>query len=132
MTWFWIAIAVLLILLVPLLALLISARRSGMTPAETARYTRDLGIDLVKLPARLRRVAADSRTPRRARWWLIGLAIYVASPIDPIPDFLPVLGHLDELILVPIILRHVRRMIPEDVWQEHFGGVAAVRDGAEL
>jgi uncharacterized membrane protein YkvA (DUF1232 family) len=132
MTWFWIAIAVLLILLIPLLAVLIWARRSGMTPAEAARYTRDLGIDLVRLPGRLRRIAADPRTPRRARWWLIGLAIYVASPIDPIPDFLPVIGHLDELILVPIILRHVCTMIPNEVWQEHFGGAEAVQDGAEL
>lgn len=98
--------------------LLVWTRRAAMTPAGAE--LRALGIDLLRLPGRLRGVAADPRTPRRARWWLIGLAIYVASPIDPIPDFLPGIGHLDELILVPLVLAHVRRMIPPEVWQEHF------------
>jgi hypothetical protein len=71
-------------------------RRSGR-PSAAAAELRALSADLVRLPGRLRRVAADPRTPRRARWWLIALAIYVASPIDPLPDVLPGLGHLDEL-----------------------------------
>ena len=120
MTWLWIALAVLALLLVPLIALRILARRSAMTPAEATAWLRDLGVDLVRLPARLRRLAADPRTPRRARWWLIALAIYIASPIDPIPDFLPLVGYLDEVVLVPLILRHVRTMIPADVWREQF------------
>ena len=95
-------------------------RRSAMTSAEAAEELKALGIELVRLPGRLRRVAADPRTPRQARWWLIGLAIYVASPIDPIPDFLPGIGHLDEIILVPLVLARVRRMIPPEVWLEHF------------
>jgi hypothetical protein len=119
-TWLWIAIAVLVLLLVLLIAGLLWVRRSGMTPAEASSWLREMGVDLVKLPGRLRRIAADPRTPRRARWWLIGLAVYIASPIDPIPDFLPVIGYLDEVVLVPVILRHVRRMIPDDVWQDHF------------
>jgi len=95
-------------------------RRSRMSRDEALAYARSLGIELVRLPGRLRRVAADPRTPRHARWWLIGLAIYVASPIDPIPDFIPVVGHLDELIIVPIVLAKIRRMIPPEVWAEHF------------
>ena len=91
-----------------------------MSAEEGAAYVRGLGVDVLRLPGRLHRIAADPRTPRRARWWLIGLAIYIASPIDPIPDFLPVIGYLDEIILVPIILRHVRRMIPDAVWHEQF------------
>ena len=101
-------------------ALALWLRRAATSPAEAAAELRALGIDLLRLPGRLRRVAADPRTPPRARWWLIGLAIYVASPIDPIPDFLPGIGHLDELILVPVVLAHVRRMIPPEVWREHF------------
>jgi uncharacterized membrane protein YkvA (DUF1232 family) len=118
--WLWLAIAILVILTASLIAVLTWARRSGMTPTEATAYLRDLGVDLARLPVRLRRLAADPRTPRRARWWLIGLAIYVASPIDPIPDFLPVIGYLDEIILVPLILRHVRRMIPDELWLTHF------------
>lgn len=95
-------------------------RRSGLDRAEAVTAMRALGLDLVRLPGRLRRLAADPRTPRRARWLLIGLAIYIASPIDPIPDFIPVLGHLDEVILVPIVLRRICGMIPPEVWAEHF------------
>jgi hypothetical protein len=113
------------VLIVCVLALIIAVRRSRMTADQGAAYVRDLGVDLVRLPGRLRRVASDPRTPRRARWWLIGLAVYIASPIDPIPDFIPVIGYLDEVILVPIVLRHIRRMIPDDVWQEQFPPRAA-------
>jgi hypothetical protein len=95
--------------------------RTKMTPAEGAAYLRELGVDLAKLPGRLWRISNDSRTPRRAKLWLLGLALYVLSPIDPIPDFIPVIGLLDEIILVPLVLRHVRRMIPDEVWNEHFG-----------
>lgn len=118
--WLLLFLSILAILLVLAVVAVIWLRRSAMSADEAAAYLRQLGTDLVRLPGRLRRVAADPRTPRRARWWLIGLAIYIASPIDPIPDFIPVIGHLDELILVPIILTHVRRMIPPEVWTEHF------------
>ena len=114
------AAALMLIAAIAVVALAIWLRRAAKSPAEAAAELRALGIDLLRLPGRLRRVAADPRTPRRARWWLIALAIYVASPIDPIPDFLPGIGHLDELILVPLVLTHVRRMIPPEVWREHF------------
>jgi len=120
LTWLWIALAVLTFVLVFLITILIQVRRSGMTPAEASTWLREMGVDLVKLPGRLRRVAADPRTPRRARWWLLGLAIYIASPIDPIPDFIPVIGFLDEIVLIPLVLRHVRHMIPDEVWSEQF------------
>jgi len=117
--WQLILIAVLIVVAVAAVAFVVWLRRAALSPAEGAAELRALGVELVRLPGRLRRVAADPRTPRRARWWLIGLAIYIASPIDPIPDFLPGIGHLDELILVPIILRHIRAMIPAEVWDEH-------------
>jgi uncharacterized membrane protein YkvA (DUF1232 family) len=118
--WLIVLIAVLGSLLLGFVLFAVWMRRQAMTPAEAAEQLKALGVDLVRLPARLRRVAADPRTPRRARWWLIGLAIYIASPIDPIPDFLPVIGYLDEIVLVPLILTKIRRMIPDEVWTEHF------------
>jgi hypothetical protein len=63
--WLLLAAAVLVLIVA---ALLLWLRRAGMTSAEASAYLRDLGIDLVRLPGRLRRVAADPRTPRRARW----------------------------------------------------------------
>jgi uncharacterized membrane protein YkvA (DUF1232 family) len=121
MSWWVIAIvAGIVSLLIGGLIFVIWLKRQSMSPAEGVAYLRELGVDLVRLPGRLRRVASDPRTPRKARWWLIGLAIYIASPIDIIPDFLPVIGYLDEVILVPLILIHIRRMIPQEVWIEYF------------
>ena len=116
MTWLWIALAILVFVLVLVIAVLIWVRRSGMTPTEATSWLRELGVDLVRLPVRLKRSRPIPAHPRRARWWLLGLAIYIASPIDPIPDFIPVIGYLDEIVLVPLILRHIRRMIPDEVW----------------
>jgi len=92
----------------------------GWNRGRTPSHFRPTLADFVRLPGRLRRVVADPRTPRRARWWLIFLAVYVASPIDPLPDFIPVIGHLDEMVIVPLVLIHVRRMVPSDVWVEYF------------
>lgn len=91
-----------------------------MNRDEALAYAREQGLDLVRLPGRLRSLAHDPRTPRRARWWLVGLAVHLVSPIDLIPDFLPVIGQLDDVIITPIVLLHVKRMIPKDVWETYF------------
>lgn len=61
----------------------------------------------------------DPRTPFAARALGVAVVAYAVSPIDLIPDFIPVLGFLDELILLPIALWAIRRMIPPDVLAEH-------------
>lgn len=119
-TWQVVAVSVLGVIAVAVVAGVVWLRRSAMTPAEAAAYVRELGVELVRLPGRLRRVAADPRTPRRAKWLLVALAVYVASPIDLIPDFIPGIGHLDELVIVPLALARIRRLIPPEVWTEHF------------
>jgi uncharacterized membrane protein YkvA (DUF1232 family) len=58
---------------------------------------------------------ADPRTPPLARV-LLALAIgYALSPIDLIPDFLPLIGHLDDALLVPLLLAAAVALIPVDV-----------------
>jgi uncharacterized membrane protein YkvA (DUF1232 family) len=56
--------------------------------------------------------ARDPRTPMLARLIAAIVAAYAFSPIDLIPDFVPVLGYLDDLILVPLGIALVIRMIP--------------------
>ncbi len=63
-------------------------------------------------------VRRHPRTPRSAKI-LTGAALaYALSPIDLIPDFIPVIGHLDDVIVVPLLIWAALRLIPEDVLQE--------------
>jgi uncharacterized membrane protein YkvA (DUF1232 family) len=57
-------------------------------------------------------------TPWYAKVFAALIVGYVFSPIDPIPDFIPVIGLLDELVVVPIGVIVARKMIPEDVFAE--------------
>ena len=57
----------------------------------------------------------DARTPVYARWFAIIVVAYALSPIDLIPDFIPVLGLLDDLILLPAGIALLKKMIPPDV-----------------
>ncbi len=63
--------------------------------------------------------ARDPRTPWRARVLALCVAGYALSPIDLIPDFIPVLGYFDDVILVPLGILAVVRMIPPEVMAEH-------------
>ena len=59
--------------------------------------------------------ARDPRTPWMARVLAVAVAAYALSPIDLIPDFIPVLGYLDDVLIVPLGLWLVIRFIPPDV-----------------
>ena len=67
----------------------------------------------------LKAAALDPRTPRLARWIALGTLAYALSPVDLIPDFIPVLGQLDDLLLVPLGLWLALRLIPAAVLAEH-------------
>ena len=59
--------------------------------------------------------ARDPRAPWLARLLALGVAAYALSPIDLIPDFIPVLGYLDDLVIVPLGVMLVMRLMPADV-----------------
>src|SRR5919106_4848142 len=58
------------------------------------------------------------KTPWYAKALTALIVGYVFSPIDPIPDFIPVVGLLDEMVVVPIGILIAAKMIPEDVFEE--------------
>lgn len=80
--------------------------KSAADPARLATYLHALW-KLVRHPA----------TPRAARWVAIAVVAYAASPIDLIPDFIPVLGMLDEVVLIPLGIALVVRLTPREHWQ---------------
>jgi uncharacterized membrane protein YkvA (DUF1232 family) len=56
-------------------------------------------------------------TPRAAKWMAIAVVAYAVSPIDLIPDFIPVLGQLDELVLIPLGIAAVVKLTPAPLWE---------------
>src|SRR4051812_39629831 len=81
----------------------------------------------------------DPRVPWYSKALAVVVAAYALSPIDLIPDFIPVLGYLDDLILVPLGIALVVSLIPPEVMKEHrirataskaarvsFGGATAI------
>ena len=59
--------------------------------------------------------ARDPRTPWYAKLLVAGIVAYAVSPVDLIPDFVPVLGYLDDLILIPVGIALAIRLVPDSV-----------------
>jgi uncharacterized membrane protein YkvA (DUF1232 family) len=84
--------------------------------------------------------ARHPRTPWYAKALLVAVVAYAVSPIDLIPDFIPVLGFVDDIILLPIAIALAVKMIPADVMaecrararQEHPDATRAGRIGAAV
>lgn len=87
--------------------------------AVSMRETLRLLPDLIRL---FRRLAADPDLPRGVRIRLMLLLVYLLSPIDLIPDFVPVLGYADDVIVVAIALRSVTRRAGPEALQRHWPG----------
>ena len=68
--------------------------------------------------------ARDPRTPWYAKALALCVAGYALSPIDLIPDFVPVLGYLDDLVIVPLGILAVVRLIPPEVMTENRAAAA--------
>ena len=68
------------------------------------------------------RLVRDPRVPRRRKLLLVGLIGYLALPFDLVPDFIPVAGQLDDLIVVVLVLRSLIRSGGEPLLREHWPG----------
>src|SRR6266496_3471371 len=104
----------LLLAWVALLVVLLVGKPKGPLLQEALRLP-----DLLRL---LRRLAADPSLPRGVRVRLGLLMVYLAIPIDPIPDFIPVLGYADDAILVTFVLRSTVRRAGIDAVRAHWPG----------
>ncbi|MEP7027860.1 MAG: YkvA family protein [Candidatus Eisenbacteria bacterium] len=93
------------------------------------RRVRDLRVETHALYLACR----DPRVPWYAKAFAACVVGYALSPIDLIPDFIPVLGYLDDLVLVPLGVLAARRMIPKEVLAEcRERALAAVAEGVPV
>jgi len=74
-------------------------------------------------------LARDSRIPLAIRAIPPALILYLATPIDLIPDFIPVLGHLDDVLVAIIGLGFLLRFTPRSVLEEHVARLEAAERG---
>ena len=70
----------------------------------------------------VRRLSTDRTISRSTRWWILALLIYLASPIDLVPDFVPVIGYADDAIITSFVLRHVIARSGTTKLREHWPG----------
>jgi uncharacterized membrane protein YkvA (DUF1232 family) len=86
---------------------------------ELARQALALLPDLLRMA---RRVAADPGTPPAVRVGLVGLALWIASPIDLLPEFLPGIGPLDDIVVAAVVLRWAGRRLGQQTLRRHWTG----------
>jgi uncharacterized membrane protein YkvA (DUF1232 family) len=114
--WQWglIALAALVLVYAGLVGTLVVTGRT----AEARAFARFVPDCLVLF----RRLLSDPRVPRTRKLLLLGMVAYLAMPFDLIPDFIPVAGQLDDVILVALVLRTVLRGAGVQLVREHWPG----------
>ena len=105
-----------LVMLLTWTALIVLARR---LPEGTAK---ELARFLPACITTMRRLRRHPAVPRRARVAVAFAAVYVISPVDLIPEFVPVIGPLDDVVVVALALRYAGRSVPRDVLLEAWPG----------
>ncbi len=83
---------------------------------------KDLAEFLPACVTLVRRLRRDPRVPRRAKLAIGFAGLWVLSPIDLIPEFLPVIGPLDDIVVVALALRYAARRVPQHVLLEAWPG----------
>jgi uncharacterized membrane protein YkvA (DUF1232 family) len=108
-------LALLWLALVVALAWVSRGQAQNLTVIDALR----LGPDIVRLT---RRLAIDRSVSWRVRAWLMVLLVYLLSPIDLVPDFIPVIGYMDDAIVVALVLRFATRHAGAAAIDRHWPG----------
>ena len=91
---------------------------------------------LPALVVMIARLAKDPQLPRTAKIALAAAAVYLVSPIDLLPDFIPFVGYLDDLLLAAVVLDGVLNYVDRDLvmryWPERAGSLDALARSARL
>jgi uncharacterized membrane protein YkvA (DUF1232 family) len=97
-----------------LLALLASRLPPGLL--------RDLAAFVPDCVTTVRRLRRDPRVPRRAKVAVVLAGLWLLSPIDLLPEFLPVIGPLDDVLVAALALRYTARRVPREALEEAWPG----------
>jgi uncharacterized membrane protein YkvA (DUF1232 family) len=89
---------------------------------------KDLAGILPACASTMWRLRRDPRVPFRAKAALLVAGLWVLSPIDLIPEFLPVIGPLDDVVVVALALRYAARRVPRPVLEDAWAGEARLLD----
>jgi uncharacterized membrane protein YkvA (DUF1232 family) len=121
MEWWQIALSIVVGVLLLWIALVGALAWVSRGDAEKLRLMEALRLipDVVRL---LRRLVADPTLPRGVRVWLAVLLVYLLSPVDLVPDFIPVIGYADDAIIVAVVLRLVTRRAGAEALDRHWPG----------
>ena len=114
MTWALVALAAMLaVYVLAVLVLMVSGRRTEAR--ALARFVPDCAV-------LFQRLVRDPRVPRAHKVLLIAAVAYLAMPIDLVPDFIPIVGYLDDAVIVAIVLRNVLHAAGRPLLEEHWTG----------
>jgi uncharacterized membrane protein YkvA (DUF1232 family) len=83
---------------------------------------RDLARFLPDCVTTVRRLRGDPRVPRKVKLVVAFAGLWLLSPIDLIPEFLPVIGPLDDIVVIALALRYAARHVPRDALLEAWPG----------
>ena len=117
--WFGLAVG---LLLASWMVMILLAKR---LPPGTAK---DLATILPACVTTIRRLRRDPRVPRSAKIAVAIAGLWVLSPIDLIPEFLPVIGPLDDVVVVAIALRYAGRRVPREALEAAWPADPALLD----
>lgn len=94
----------------------------ALGPRSQAREFATLIPNLLVL---FRGLLRDPRVPRGPKLWLGFAVVWIASPIDLVPEFVPIVGPLDDAIVAVVVLRHLLKRTDRSVLFEHWRGEPA-------
>jgi uncharacterized membrane protein YkvA (DUF1232 family) len=116
LTWLtWLLVAAALMVASWVLLVVLAGRLPPGPLRELARFLPDCLTTV-------RRLRGDPRVPRRAKVAVVLAGLWVASPVDLLPQFLPVIGPLDDIVVVVLALRYAARQVPRQVLLDAWPG----------
>ena len=95
------------------------SERTESRPRDTLK---EIALFLPNFLILLKRLLSDPRVPRKSKLILGGTVLYLVSPIDVVPDFVPGLGQLDDIVVALLALHSILNRVDDEVVLEHWPG----------